>query len=145
MDDDYEFDEEVVEDNDNIYDEFFEQKDEESENDSDDDDEDDDELENKFQEIKSRKIDKVKITTVEIMTEYEYDALIGNLANLIDHGMPVNPAVFKIKDVDRSLDIAKIWLDNSKTIPFPLKLSRPLLDGNFHIRNVSDLILPHEL
>lgn len=82
------------------------------------------------------------------MTEYEYVNLIGKRANQIGNGTPVHPK-YKGKSTDL-LEIARMEL-NDRSIPFPLKIKRPI--GNpinpmryeiFDPRE-PDFMMPHEL
>ena len=86
------------------------------------------------------------------MSKYEYDRLVGSLASMIGiENFKVNPKVFEIyyqsnnETLDSDTEIAKFWLDNSKKIPFPIKLKREMMDKSIEIFDIEEMILPKEL
>ena len=86
------------------------------------------------------------------MSQYEYDRLIGSLSSMINiNNFKVDPELFllakrkKIVDLNKSIDIAKFWLDNCKKIPFPIAIKRDLPDRSIEIWYPMEMLLPEEI
>jgi hypothetical protein len=88
-----------------------------------------------------------------LMTIYEYTRLIGACADKLDTNLSVDPIITQIcNDLNKdkpveshicdSLEIAEIML-NTLNVEFPIKLLRPTKNNEYELWDVRELILPH--
>ena len=81
-----------------------------------------------------------------LMTIYEYARLVGAYADILAGDVPVHPDIAKIADernIDKVLELSKLTLDTI-TVPFPIKIERPIGPNKFEVWDVRELILPHD-